>query len=136
MTELKPIIQGITSVSFFGIGIYLLVSKRLKSKNFFENDRIRKVIGGFSIALGISIALLMVVLQQSRAWQVGSILLCAVATFSCLFSGIYNLCYRQRKNSEPNDAKVTRIIGCLLILIGVWTAILFFLSVSGPEFKK
>lgn len=128
MTELKPIVQGISSASFLGIGIYFLISRRLKSTNIFE-DKIIKIASGFLIVLGISTGILMVILQQPRAWQAGINLLYVAAIISSFFSGIYNLYYRQRKNADHNDAKVARIIGFLLILIGVWIAILYFLSV-------
>jgi|GEM_PF-4876431 len=137
MIELKPIVQVVTGVSFFGMGIYLLFSKRLKSANFFKDDRLRKVSGGFLITLGIYIALLMVVLQQPRVWQVGSNLMYAAAAISLLFSGVYNLCYRQKKSAECNVAKSARIVGYSLILLGVWSGILFFLSVfSWPKFMN
>lgn len=128
MIELKPIVQVISSISFFGIGTYLLVSKRIKSANIFE-DKVLKIAGGFLVVLGISLAILMLILKQPRAWQTGLILMYAAATISCLFSGIYNLYYRQKKSAEHNDVNIL-IIGCSLILIGVWSAILFFLSIS------
>lgn len=94
ITELKTIVQGISGVLFFGVGIYLLITKRL------IDEKIKKMSATFLIVLGISTALLMTLLQQPRAWQIGITVLYAAASISSLFSGIYNLKFRQRNSKK------------------------------------
>ncbi|MEW6171588.1 MAG: hypothetical protein AB1510_00760 [Bacillota bacterium] len=129
MTGLEPIIQGLTGIFFFGTGVYLLISKRLESANPFE-DRIKKVGGRFLIVFGIFIALLMVMLPQPKAWQIGETVLLAAGVIGNLFSGVYNLVYRRRVSMDAGTRKAAKIVGILLLILAAWTGMIFILSVS------
>lgn len=122
MAEMELTIQGLSSVFFFGIGVYFLVSKRLKSTSLFG---IVKVSGWFLVALGILLALLMIVLPQPRAWQTGKAVLLAAATISNFFSGVYNLAYRRKVSIDKGTGEVAKIVGILLLILAAWTGILF-----------
>jgi glucan phosphoethanolaminetransferase (alkaline phosphatase superfamily) len=129
MIALEPTIQSLTGVFFFALGVYFLVSKKVKSTNLFE-DITKKVGGGFLIAFGIFIVLLTIVLPQPKAWRIGETVLLATAAITCTFSGVYNLSYRRRTIMSPSAKKAVGVIGGSLILLGLWTGMVFILSIS------
>jgi len=90
-----------------------------------------KLSGGFLIALGIFIVLLMVVIPQPEVWQIGKTVMFAVATISLLFSGIYNLSYRRTISMDTNTKDVVnlRSIGILFLISALGAGMLFILSV-------
>ena len=90
-----------------------------------------KVSGCFLVALGIFLALLMVVLPQHSAWQIGMIVMLAVGIVGCLLSGLYNLAYRGRVSTDAGATKFAKVVGISLLILAAWIGWIFILTLSG-----
>lgn len=129
MAEQELIVQGASVVFFLLTGFCFLVSKRLKSANLLESA-IVKTGGWFLIALGILIVLLMVLFPQAKAWQLGMIVVLGVTTIGSLFSGVFNLTYRQKAIVDQGSREVAKMVGIFLLISAVCSGILLVLSIS------
>lgn len=135
MVKVEPIIQALTSLFFLGIGVYFLASKRLRSTSDSES-RIFEVSDWFFVAmtmllvaLGILLALFMIVLPQPVAWQAGKIVMFATAVFTGFFYGIHHLVRGRNISADTGTRKFATIIGFLFLFSAICAGILFIQSI-------
>jgi hypothetical protein len=117
---IEKLIQGISAVLMLFAGTYLIAFTPKEIKPF--ANKFIKASGAIFIALGISIVLLMVTVQQAAAWQIGKTAVVGVASILCFVSGVYNL--------VDGQGKYRTVSGILSLILAVLMVLLFILYLS------